>query len=108
MLRINKGRAHQYMHMLQLTAFVPPTPDGVFKCAQRYPPYGYQRGPRNILRGGDAAVYIRVFELVEKYLTQLQMAGHGLIVPYPDNLRMRAEYLRFEIVTVSSIYTLSN
>jgi hypothetical protein len=85
------------------------TPDGTFKCFQKYAPYQYQHGARNILRGGDAAVYTSVFELLEKYLWMMRTAGpERLVVPYPDNLRMRCEYLRFEIVTVSNIYILSN
>ncbi|MGD0422489.1 MAG: hypothetical protein ABSA92_03410 [Candidatus Bathyarchaeia archaeon] len=85
------------------------SPDGAFSCTQRQPPMEYKQGARLPLRGGDAAVYTKVFELLERYLWMMRTAGPvPLTVPYPDNLRMRCEYLRFEIVTVSNIYILSN
>ncbi len=65
-----------------------------------------QNSEPNKLLGGSYGLYEKVFDLVEKYLTHLR--AQKLIVPYPETLKMRAEYLRFQILMVSQIYGLSN
>ena len=83
--------------------------NGKFECSSSQPPLEHKQGARTPFRGGDAAVYVRAFELLEKYLHHMRTVGPvRFTVPYPDNLRMRCEYLRFQIVTVSNIYILSN
>lgn len=85
------------------------TSDGKFGCSCSQPPIEHKQGARTSLRGGDAAVFARAFEFLEKYLHHMRTVGPvRFTVPYPDNLRMRCEYLRFQIVTVSNIYILSN
>jgi hypothetical protein len=59
-----------------------------------------------ITRNGDYHLYARIFDLLEGFFQQLQPSG--IIIPNSQNLIDRAQYLVFQIRTVSEIYRLSN
>lgn len=59
-----------------------------------------------ITRNGDYQLYARIFGLLEGFFSQLRPMG--IVVPNSQNLADRAEYLVFQIRTVSEIYRLSN
>ena len=85
------------------------TADGTFQCSYSQSPMEYKMGVRKPLRGGDTTTYVRAFEFLERYLKFMRTAGvEPLTLPYPDNLKMRTEFLRFQIVMVSDLYVLSN
>jgi len=57
-------------------------------------------------RNGDYQLYANIFGLLENFFQQLQPLG--IIIPSPQNLTDRAEYLVFHIRTMIEIYRLSN
>lgn len=67
----------------------------------------FARGHPYITRNGDYQLYANLFELLEKFFEQLRMS-FGIIVPNSQNIADRAEYLVFQIRTISEIYRLSN
>ena len=83
-------------------------PDGKFQCYHSESPHKYLKGAHKPLRGGEDAIYAKAFEILENWLKIPSFGEEPFHMPYPDNLRMRAEYLRFQIVMVSDIYLLSN
>ena len=64
------------------------------------------RGEIPITRNGDYILYANIFGLLEEFFQQL--IPHGIRIPNSHNLDDRAEYLVFQIRTVSEIYRLSN
>jgi hypothetical protein len=86
--------------------------DGKFNCRQMEPPHKYQKGARKTLRGGETAIFANAFDLLEKLLKSyapiMGTPDNPMQIPFPDNLKMRAEYLRFQILVISDIYALSN
>jgi hypothetical protein len=78
----------------------------IFNANFDRPPQAYSEGQFYITRNGDYILYMQVFGMLEQYFNLLR--SRGLRLPFPENLRMRAEYLRFQIRTVSEIYLLSN
>lgn len=65
-----------------------------------------QRSTGWITRNGDYQLYARMFHLLEAFFQQLHPLG--IVIPSSQNLIDRAEYLIFQIRTVSEIYRLSN
>lgn len=59
-----------------------------------------------ITRNGDYQLYANIFSLLENFFQQLQPLG--ISIPSSQNLLDRAEYLVFQIRTMSEIYRLSN
>jgi len=59
-----------------------------------------------ITRNGDYRLYANIFGLLENFFQQLQPLG--IMIPHSQNLSDRAEYLVFQIRTMSEIYRLSN
>lgn len=64
------------------------------------------RGEGWITRNGDYLLYANIFKLLETFFQQL--VPLGVIIPNSQNLSDRAEYLVFQIRTMSEIYRLSN
>ena len=64
------------------------------------------RGDAYMTRNGDYQLYANLFLLLEQFFGQLQ--NLGVIVPNSQNIADRAEYLVFQIRTISEIYRLSN
>lgn len=62
--------------------------------------------PGWITRNGSYVLYAQIFHLLEMYFSAL--GQQGIIIPDSHNLMDRAEYLIFQIRTVSEIYRLSN
>lgn len=79
----------------------------LFNANQDMPPGLYPPGLFKITRNGDYNLYAQLFEVVEKFLND-RVRPLGIEIPYPMNLNSIAEYLRFQIKTVSEIYRLSN
>lgn len=81
-----------------------------FNANHDMPPELYQEQARagfaRITRNGDYQLYAKIFGLLESFFRQLRPMG--IIVPDSQNLADRAEYLVFQIRTVSQIYRLSN
>lgn len=59
-----------------------------------------------ITRNGDYQLYAQIFQLLEKFFGQLQPMG--VMIPNSQNVADRADYLVFQIRTVSELYRLSN
>ncbi len=59
-----------------------------------------------ITRNGDYQMYARIFQVLNSFFQQLQPLG--IMIPNSQNLSDRAEYLVFQIRTMSEIYRLSN
>lgn len=59
-----------------------------------------------ITRNGDYLLYAHIFGRLEEFFQQL--IPSGIVIPNSHNLGDRAEYLVFQIRTVSEIYRLSN
>lgn len=59
-----------------------------------------------ITRNGDYQFYTNMFQLLEEFFRQLQPLG--VIIPNSQNLDDRADYLVFQIRTVSELYRMSN
>jgi hypothetical protein len=78
----------------------------IFNANFDRPPQAYQQGEFYVTKNGDYTLYAELFGLLEQYFNLHR--ARGLHLPYPESLRMRAEYLRFQIRTVSQIYQLSN
>jgi len=74
------------------------------------PPHKYPIGCRILKSDPKNIIYDdRAFNQFLKSLKSKSIAGgKPFQMPDPDSLRMRAEYLRFQIVTISHLYTLSN
>jgi len=64
------------------------------------------RGSAWITRNGDYMLYANIFHLLEDFFDKLTPLG--IRIPSSHNLNDRAEYLVFQIRTVSEIYRLSN
>ncbi len=59
-----------------------------------------------ITRNGDYILYVNIFGLLEEFFSKLPPLG--IQIPNSQNLNDRADYLIFQIRTVSEIYRLSN
>jgi len=59
-----------------------------------------------ITRNGDYQMYAQIFSRLESFFQQLQQ--QGIQIPSSQNLSERAEYLVFQIRTISELYRLSN
>lgn len=81
-----------------------------FNANHDVPPQVYQQtinaGSVYITRNGDYQMYASVFQLLENFFQSLRPLG--ISVPSSQNLADRAEYLVFQIRTMSEIYRLSN
>jgi len=64
------------------------------------------RGVIPIIRNGDYLLYANIFGQLEEFFSQLRPSG--IVIPNSHNLDDRADYLVFQIRTVSEIYRLSN
>jgi hypothetical protein len=60
-----------------------------------------------ITRNGDFTTYAALFEHIGTFLQDLPRFG-GLTIPHLRNLRERAEWLKFQIRTMSELYRFSN
>jgi hypothetical protein len=74
-------------------------PPDIFRQAQA-------AGRAWITRNGDYILYANIFGLLEEFFGKLPPLG--IMIPNSHNLNDRAEYLVFQIRTVSEIYRLSN
>jgi hypothetical protein len=59
-----------------------------------------------LTRNGDYYMYANIFSSLQTFFNSLR--PEGIIIPNSQNLRERAEYLIFQIRTMSEIYRLSN
>lgn len=59
-----------------------------------------------ITRNGDYKLYAAIFGSLEELF--LKLIKIGIMIPYSQNLSNRADYLVFQIRTISEIYRLSN
>lgn len=66
----------------------------------------FAQGVSWITRNGDYLLYANIFGLLENFFKQLTPLG--VIIPNTQNLSDRAEYLVFQIRTMSELYRLSN
>ena len=75
------------------------------------PPEAFQlinrKGIGWLTRNGDYKLYAEIFGLLEAFFHTIAVK-HGIIIPNSQNIQERAEYLVFQIKTVSEIYRLSN
>ena len=60
-----------------------------------------------LTRNGDFTIYAALFQYLDAFLKKLSVYG-VLTIPHSRNLRDRAEWLRFQIGTMSELYRLSN
>lgn len=60
-----------------------------------------------LYRNGDWTTYAHLFAHVGEFLEALSQQS-GLTIPHSRNLKERAEWLRFQIRTMSELYRLSN
>jgi hypothetical protein len=65
------------------------------------------QGRAYITRNGDFTTYAALFGHLGDFLQDMRQHG-GLTIPHSRNLRERAEWLRFQITTMSELYQLSN
>lgn len=65
------------------------------------------QGKAYLTRNGDFTTYAALFHYLGKFLQNLSQQG-GLTIPHSRNLKERAEWLRFQIQTMSELYRLSN
>lgn len=81
-----------------------------FNANHDVPPQIFQQtvsaGQHWIIRNGDYHLYANIFSLLESFFNQLQPLG--IIIPSSQNIADRAEYLVFQIRTMTGIYKLSN
>lgn len=81
-----------------------------FNANHDVPPQIFQQtisaGQYWIIRNGDYQLYANIFSLLGSFFQQLQPLG--IIIPSSQNLADRAEYLVFQIRTMTEIYRLSN
>jgi hypothetical protein len=81
-----------------------------FNANHDIPPQIFQQivsaGGDRITRNGDYKLYAGMFSLLENFFQQLKPLG--ILIPCSQNLVDRAEYLVFQIRTMSEIYRLSN
>ncbi|MFH1314065.1 MAG: hypothetical protein ABIJ00_12680 [Candidatus Eisenbacteria bacterium] len=59
-----------------------------------------------ITRNGDYRFYAEIFQRLEAFFASLR--SHGIMIPDSHTIADRAEYLVFQIRTVSHLYRLSN
>lgn len=79
----------------------------LFNANQDFPPEACPAGLFRITRNGDYQLYAELFEVVENFFNS-RVRPLGIEIPHPLSLDSIAEYLRFQIKTVSEIYKLSN
>lgn len=60
-----------------------------------------------LTRNGDYNLYAQIFGKLQDFFDLLRLQ-QGILIPYSHNLNDRADYLVFQIRTVSEIYRLSN
>jgi len=81
-----------------------------FNANHDVPPQWFQQnvsvGQSYITRNGDYQLYAQLFSQLEAFFQQLQPLG--IMIPFSRNLTDVAEYLVFQIRTMSEIYRLSN
>jgi hypothetical protein len=64
-------------------------------------------GMTYLTRNGDFTTYAALFHHIGKFFQDLAQY-RGLMIPHSRNLRERAEWLRFQIGTMSELYKLSS
>ena len=79
----------------------------LFNANQDMPPEDCPPGYFKITRNGDFQLYAELFGAVESFFNT-RVRPLGIEIPSPLTLGSIAEYLRFQIKTVSEIYKLSN
>ncbi len=67
----------------------------------------FAQGQAYLTRNGDFTIYAALFNHIGQFLQGLSQYG-GLTIPQSRNLKERAEWLRFQIKTMSELYRLSN
>lgn len=81
-----------------------------FNANHDMPPKEFTRliskGREYITRNGDYYMYVEIFEKLKELFCKYKKMG--IQIPHSQNLADRAEYLIFQIRTVSEIYRLSN
>lgn len=77
-----------------------------FNANHDMPPEEFLKRGGRITRNGDYQFYAQMFKLLEDFF--LSLSSLGIIVPDSKNLSDRAEYLVFQIRTVSDLYKMSN
>ena len=65
------------------------------------------RGANLIIRNGDFIIYAQLFNHLTSFLQALASQS-GITIPHSRTLRERAEWLEFQIKTMSELYTHSN
>jgi hypothetical protein len=81
-----------------------------FNANHDFPPNLYANISRNyyyITRNGDYQFYAQLFSLLNNFFNCLNLM-HSIRIPRSHNLSDRAEYLIFQIRTISEIYRISN
>lgn len=61
---------------------------------------------RFMIRNGDYRFYAQLFGLMEDFFRSVERLG--IVIPHSQNLDDRAEYLVFQIRTISDLYRMSN
>jgi len=64
-------------------------------------------GRSAIIRNGDFTIYAALFQHIDTFLRNLSRY-RNLTIPHSRDLRERAEWLKFQIRTMSELYRLSN
>lgn len=64
-------------------------------------------GRSAIIRNGDFTIYAALFQHIDTFLRNLSQYSN-LTIPHSRDLRERAEWLKFQIRTMSELYRLSN
>ncbi len=78
----------------------------VFNANHDWPPELFDSNLIYITRNGDYQLYAQIFGMLGQLFQSL--LNEGISVPHSQNLDDRAEYLVFQIRTISEIYRLSN
>lgn len=79
----------------------------LFNANQDFPAEACLPGLFKITRNGDYQLYAELFKMVENFFNS-KVRPLGIEIPHPLSLDSIADYLRFQIKTVSEIYKLSN
>ena len=81
-----------------------------FNANHDMPPNIFQQlaphGGGLVTRNGDYQLYAQIFDLLDNFFQQLEPLG--IMIPHSQNLADRAEYLVFQIRTMSELYRMSN
>lgn len=77
-----------------------------FNANHDVPPAEFMKYTRWMTRNGDYQLYAQLFGLLEDFFGRA--AELGIVIPHSQNLNDRAEYLVFQIRTISDLYRMSN